>query len=216
VALADALEAVRGRITAAGGDLDAITIVAVTKGFGADAARAAIELGLVDLGENYAQELMAKADAAAGARWHFLGPVQRNKVKALAGRVARWHGVDRAAAAEAIARHRPGASALVQVNVSGDAAKAGCRWDEVGDVVAAALAAGLDVRGLMAIGPAGAPEAARPHFRHLRAVADDLGLPDCSMGMSADLEVAVQEGATIVRVGTALFGPRPARPEMRR
>jgi pyridoxal phosphate enzyme (YggS family) len=213
--LSDRLGAVRHRIEAAGGDPAAITIVAVTKGFGPDMVREAQRVGLGDVGENYAQELLAKVAVEVG-RWHFLGPIQRNKVKALAPHVHLWQGLDRAAAAAAVARHSPGAHVLVQVNVSAEPTKAGCRWDEVDAVVAGAAEQGLDVRGLMAIGPAGPPEHARPAFRQLRQTADRLGLPECSMGMSADLEVAVSEGATIVRVGTALFGPRSAPAEMRR
>jgi pyridoxal phosphate enzyme (YggS family) len=219
VALADLsrrLDDVRARIRSAGRDPDEVTVVAVTKGFGADVAAAAIAVGLVDVGENYAQELLGKAGAVAGARWHFVGSVQRNKVKALAPVVHLWHGIDRPAIADAIARHAPAAAVLVQVNVSGEPAKAGCDWGDVEDLVAHAAGIGLGVRGLMAIGPTGPPEAARPGFHRLRATADRLGLRECSMGMSADLEVAIEEGATIVRVGTALFGPRPAPREMRR
>jgi pyridoxal phosphate enzyme (YggS family) len=219
VALADLsrrLDDVRARIRNAGRDPDAVSVVAVTKGFGVDVAAAAVAAGLVDVGENYAQELLAKAAAVAGARWHFVGSVQRNKVKALAPVVHLWHGIDRPPIADAIVRHAPGAAVLVQVNVSGEPAKAGCEWADVEDLVAHAAGLGLDVRGLMAVGPTGPPEAARTGFRRLRATADRLGLRECSMGMSADLEVAVEEGATIVRVGTALFGPRPARREMRR
>jgi pyridoxal phosphate enzyme (YggS family) len=210
------LAVVRERIADAGGDPAGITIVAVTKGFGADVVAGAVAGGLVDVGENYGQELVAKAGAVPGARWHFVGAVQRNKVKALAPLVHLWHGVDRAGVADAVARHAPGAPVLVQVNVSGEPTKAGCAWAEVDGLVAHAAGLGLDVRGLMAIGPAGPPESARPGFRRLRETADDLELRECSMGMSADLEVAVAEGATIVRLGTALFGPRPARREMRR
>jgi len=108
------LARVRARIEAAGGDLAAVTIVAVTKGFGPDAVRAALGAGLDDLGDNYAQELLAKRAAVGpGAHWHFLGPVQRNKVGALAPAVDWWHSVDRVAVGEAIARHRPGARVLV-------------------------------------------------------------------------------------------------------
>jgi pyridoxal phosphate enzyme (YggS family) len=216
--LTDRLAAVRARIAEAGGDVSRVTVVAVTKGFGPEVVADAVACGLVDVGENYGQELLAKASASGvdGVRWHFVGAVQRNKVKALAPLVHLWQGVDRVAAVEAIAQHAPGAPMLAQVNVSGEPTKAGCRWDEVEGLVGHGADIGLDVRGLMAIGPAGPPEAARPGFRRLRETADRLGLPECSMGMSADLEVAIAEGATIVRVGTALFGPRPARREMRR
>lgn len=210
---------VRRRIAGAGGDPEAVTIVAVTKGFGADAVTAAHRAGLLDVGENYAQELVAKAAEVGplpGLRWHFLGGVQRNKVAVLGPLVAAWQSVDRVEEAAAIARVAPGARVLVQVNLSGEAQKAGCRFDELDGVIAAAGTAGLDVAGLMGVGPAGDPEAARPHFAALAAAARARGLAELSMGMTADLEVAVQQGATMVRVGTALFGPRPRPPHVRR
>jgi pyridoxal phosphate enzyme (YggS family) len=209
------LAEVRDRIRAAGGDPERITVVAVTKGFGADAVEAAVAAGLRDIGENYAGEVVAKAAAVSGVRWHFLGHVQRNKVARLAPLVHLWHGVDRAAAGAAIAARAAGAGVLVQVNVTGDPARNGCPWDGAPALVDELRAVGLDVRGLMAVGPDGDPGAARPLFRRLASLAASLGLAETSMGMSADLEVAVQEGATMVRPGTALFGPRPIAPRAR-
>jgi pyridoxal phosphate enzyme (YggS family) len=220
-------EEVRSHIAGAGGDPARVRVVAVTKGFGPEAVAAARQAGLHDLGENYAQELVSKAEAVAVAapsaglgpeplRWHFLGTVQRNKVRRLAPLVALWHAVDRLDAGEAIARHAPGAAVLVEVSLTGEAHRGGCREDQVAALTAALGDLGLDVRGLMAIGPPGPPEAARAGFRRLAALAADLGLPELSMGMTDDLEIAVQEGATIVRVGRALFGPRPVRRDLRR
>ena len=205
----DGLNAVRARIAATGRDPEAITIVAVTKGFGVDAVRAALASGLADVGENQAQQLLAKFDAGAPpeTRWHFLGPVQRNKVKRLAPHVALWQAIDRAVAGKEVARHQPGAAVLVQVNVSGSEDRPGCMWDDAGPLVDRLRDEGLDVRGLMAVASRG--EGAREQFRRLAALRDDLGLAELSMGMSGDLEVAVEEGATIVRIGSALFGPRP-------
>lgn len=212
------LEVVRARIDAVAGGRE-VTLVAVTKGFGADAVRAALALGLDVVGENYAQELLAKsadleADPVPGVvpRWHFLGRLQRNKVRQLAPVVGVWESVDRAELVAEIAKRAPGAAVYVQANLSGEAQKGGAPLDEVPALVALGRQLGLDVRGLMGVGPAGAPEAARPGFRALVALADELGLPERSIGMSADLEVAVEEGATTVRVGTDLFGPRPPRP----
>lgn len=202
------LEEVRSRIVRAGGDLDAVRLVAVTKSFPAEAVAAARAAGVVDVGENYAQELGDKAAAVGGMRWHFLGSIQRRKVKDVATHVWMWHGVDRAEEGEEIARCAPGAAVLVQVNTSGEESKSGCRWDDAPVLVARLRSLGLDVRGLMGIGPLSDPEDARPGFRRLAALGAEMGLPELSMGMSADLEVAVQEGATIVRVGTAIFGPR--------
>lgn len=213
-AVADRVAAVRARIAAAGRAPEEITVVAVTKGFGADAVVAAAAAGIVDVGENYAQELVEKAEAVH-ARWHFLGHVQRNKVKTIAPVVHLWQGVDRVAAGEEIARRAPGARVLVQVRLEGDT-RNGCEANEVPALVEQLGTLGLDVRGLMAVGPAGPPELARPGFARVRALADRLGLAERSMGMTDDLEVAVEEGSTMVRVGRGLFGARPvARPARR-
>ena len=212
--VADRLAEVRDRIDRAGGDWRAITLVAVTKGFGADAVRAGHEAGLRDFGENYAQELLAKAGSASSAAgWHFLGTIQRRKVPAVSAVVRLWQSVARVVEGQEIARHAPGAGVLVQVNTTGEPHRNGCAWAEVPDLVEGLLTVGLDVRGLMCIGPRDHP---RPHFRRLARLARDLQLAEASMGMSDDLEVAVQEGSTMVRLGTALFGPRPLRRELRR
>lgn len=203
--------AVGERIRAAGGDPDRTTVVAVTKTFPTEIARAARDAGLVDLGENYAQDLVAKAEDLPDVRWHFLGQIQRRTVRDLAPHVALWHGVDRLEEGESIATHAPGAAVLVQINVSGEPTKAGCSWDEAEPLVATLRQLDLDVRGLMAVGPLAEPEAARPHFRRLAGLGRSLGLTELSMGMSADLEIAVEEGATIVRVGTSIFGARTTR-----
>lgn len=212
----EALQHVRDRIVAAGGDLATVRIVAVTKGFGPEAMAAALANGAVDVGENYAQEAVAKVaalgPAAAALRVHFIGHLQSNKVKLLAPHVALWQTVDRASIVPAVARHAPGADVLVQVNVSDEPQKGGCAPVEAEGLVAAAVAAGLTVRGLMTVGRTGPPELARPGFALLRSLCDRMGLPVCSMGMTDDLHVAVSEGATMVRVGSALFGMRPSKP----
>ncbi len=207
--VAERLDDVRARIAAAGGTN--VRIVAVTKGFGADAIEAAVGAGCRDIGENYAQELTAKLVDVRGPApvVHFVGHLQTNKVRQLAPVVDVWQTVDRLAAVEALSRRAPpGAIVLVQVNVAEEPEQGGCAPSDTPAVVEAAVDAGLDVIGLMAIGRAGEPDAARPGFRLLRRLVDDLGLVECSMGMSGDLEVAVEEGSTMVRVGTALFGPR--------
>jgi len=209
--VAERLEAVRARIATAGGT--DVRVVAVTKGFGPDAIEAAVAAGCQDVGENYAQEAVTKLQAVRGPvpRVHFIGHLQTNKVKQLAPVVDVWQSVDRPGAVEAIERHAPpGSVVLVQVNVAGAEQQGGCEPNEAPALVEAAVAAGLHVAGLMAIGRAGEPADARPGFRLLRHLVDDLGLAECSMGMTADLEVAVEEGSTMVRVGTALFGPRAA------
>jgi len=187
-------------------------LVAVTKGFGADAIRAAAAAGADAVGESYAQELerkLAELGGEPGIPVHFIGRVQRNKVRALAPHVALWHSVDRRELGVEIARRRPGAAVLAQVNISGESQKGGCPVDDVHAFVAALRDAGLDVRGLMGVGPVGEPEASRPGFRFLAECARELGLAELSMGMSDDLEVAVECGATMVRVGRSLFGARP-------
>jgi pyridoxal phosphate enzyme (YggS family) len=186
----------------------------VTKGFGSEAVAAAVAAGCRAIGENYAQELVAKAPAAraAGVAVHFIGQLQTNKVRQLAGLVDVWESVDRARLVTELARRAPGARVLVQVDTTGEEGKAGCPIADVPALVRAAADAGLAVAGLMTVGPTeGGPEAARPGFRAVRALVDELGLTICSMGMTADLDVALEEGTTEIRVGTALFGPRPPR-----
>jgi pyridoxal phosphate enzyme (YggS family) len=224
-AVAERLAAVRERIAAAGRDPREVVVVAVTKGFGADAVHAAGAAGLTDVGENYAQELSAKWEATGGAvdgrRWHFLGRVQRNKVRAIAPAVQLWQGVDRPAAGEEIARRATGAGVLVQVDIDppdsgGAGMRNGCAAQDVPALVERLDELGLQVRGLMAVGPAGPPELARAGFRRVVALADRLGLAVRSMGMTDDLDVAVEEGSTMVRVGRGLFGARPGAPRTRR
>lgn len=216
--IAERLAAVRSRIEAGGRSAAEVRIVAVTKNVGPDAVAAIVAAGITDLGENQAQALVAKAAAVpAGVRWHFLGPIQRNKVKALLPHVALWHAVDREVAGAEVARHGGSAPVLVQVNLAGAPQRPGATWDEAPTLVDRLRSIGLDVRGLMGVASRdGGPEGARSEFRRLAALASRLELDELSMGMSNDLEVAVQEGATIVRVGTSLFGARPEAVQMRR
>jgi uncharacterized pyridoxal phosphate-containing UPF0001 family protein len=212
--VAQRLRAVRARIEEAGGDLSHVRIVGVTKGFGPEAVRAARAAGLVDIGENYANELAAKAtDVAADAspptfRWHFLGAIQRNKVARLAPIVGMWQSVARAEEGSRIARFAPGATVLVEVDTTGLAGRNGCPPDEVRALLPRLRDSGLDVRGLMTVAGPG-PAAAQSAFETVRRLGDELGLEERSMGMSDDLEVAVREGTTMVRIGRALFGERP-------
>jgi uncharacterized pyridoxal phosphate-containing UPF0001 family protein len=211
------LEVLRGRIASTGRDQSGVTILAVTKTFPAVAVLAARSSELLDVGENYADELVAKRTTldAPGVAWHFLGRLQRNKLGRLAPLVDVYQSVARDVEAASIARHAPGARCYVQVDVagiSGDTGRNGCALADAPGVVHAARLAGLAVEGLMCVAW-GDPSATRVQFRSLRAVADDLGLPGCSMGMSGDLEIALEEGSTMVRVGTALFGERLERPD---
>ena len=203
-----ALARVRERIVAAGGDAG-VDVLAVTKGFGPEAVTAALAAGCRAIGENYAQELLAKRDATVGAEVHFIGQLQTNKVRQLAPVVHVFETVDRQRVAAEIGRRAPGASVLIQVDTTGEAGKGGCPIGELDPLVEAVTSAGLDLRGLMTVGPtSGGPPAAREGFRRVRTEVDRLGLSVCSMGMSDDLEIAVQEGSTQVRVGSSLFGPR--------
>jgi len=215
LAIAAGLAAVRARIDAAaaraGRDPSSVTLVGVSKTVGVERVRAALRAGLVDLGENRAQELVAKAAELAGAapapRWHFVGRLQRNKVRMLAPHVGLWHSIDRPRLVEVLAREAPGARVLVQVDLGGEPQKGGCPPADVAPLVERLGAAGLRVEGLMTVPRQG--DDPRPAFAALRSLGADLGLSALSMGMSDDFEVAVEEGATLVRVGRALFGPRP-------
>ena len=197
-----------------------VGIVAVTKMFPPDAVASALAAGLTDIGENYVQEAKGKRMQVPGGTWHLIGGLQRNKVRAAVAIFDRIHTVDHLdlataldAAARAAGRRLP---VLVQVNVAGEATKRGADPDAIAGLCATILGLrGLVLDGLMTIGPASEdPESARPCFRALRLLRDDvarrLGVesPHLSMGMSDDFAVAVEEGATLVRLGRVLFGER--------
>jgi len=205
------LARVHDRISDAGGNPDRVTLIAVTKEQPAEAVDAALALGLIDVGENRADALIDRAAAHASeeARWHYLGQIQRNKIRRAAPYVALWQSVDRAEVGAAIARHVPDARVLVQVNLTDDPQRGGAAIDDVPPLVRDLVADGLDVQGLMAVGPLGGSELARDGFTSVVRCADALGLPIRSIGMSDDLEVAIECGSTMVRVGAALFGARP-------
>lgn len=208
VAVQQNLRALRTRIERAGGDPDAVTVVAVTKYQPIDAVRDSIEVGLLDVGENRADALVERAtalEAEGRLRWHYLGQIQRNKLARLAPHVALWQSVDRPELGPAIAKRAPGAQVLVEVNLTDDPQRGGASLAAVPGLVRDLQSDGLGVRGLMAVGPLGGPEAARPGFTAVVRCADDLGLPVRSLGMSDDIEVAIECGSTMVRVGSALF-----------
>lgn len=210
--VAERLVRIRDRIGAAGGDPDRVGVLAVTKGFGPAAVEAAWAAGLGDVGENYANELLAKRAALAGRgpggqRWHFLGALQTNKLARLAPLVDCFQSVSREREGERLAALAPGVRVLVQVAFSTDPGRPGCPPDAVPGLVGALGRLELEVAGLMAVAPP-EPGAARAAFGTLRRLADDLDLPVRSMGMTEDLELAVAEGSTLVRVGRGLFGER--------
>src|SRR4051794_11644148 len=213
--VAERLAGVRRRIAAAGGD-DDVAVLAVTKTFPIAAVHAARRAGIRAVGENYAQEVVAKlaearADGTLGVDVHFIGQLQTNKVRTLVGLVDLVESVDRPSLVDELATRMPRSRILVQVDTADGAGKGGCPPTDVPALVERAADRGLEVAGLMTVGPTtGGAEAARPGFRAVRALVDRLGLRVCSMGMSADLDVAVAEGATEVRIGSALFGVRSA------
>ena len=208
--LAERLERVRQQIAAAGGQH--VDILAVTKGHPVEVVEAARLVGLTAVGENYAQELVGKfAERSIDVTVHFIGQLQTNKVRQIVDLVDVYETLDRHALVVELAKRVPGARVLVQVNTAGAVAKGGCAPADVEPLVAEATSAGLVVDGLMTVGPTvGGPEAARDGFRRVRSLCDALGLATCSMGMSEDFIVAVQEGSTRVRLGSVLFGMRPA------
>jgi PLP dependent protein len=221
VSVAAAVTDVRARIATAarraGRDPATVTLVGATKTVPPERIAEAVTAGVTDLGENRAQELLAKAPTLAdldpAPRWHFLGPLQRNKVRALAPLVACWQSIDRIAVGDTVARHAPGAEVFVEVNLAGEPQKPGCPPDETAALVDALRARGLIVAGLMAVPPVS--DDPRPWFARLRDLAQAAQTPGLSMGMSDDFEAGIAEGATVVRVGRALFGrrPRPQAPQ---
>ncbi|WJF89790.1 YggS family pyridoxal phosphate-dependent enzyme [Paraburkholderia bonniea] len=221
------LDAVQQRIAQAsqlaGRAPGSVTLLAVSKTFPAEAVRAAYEAGQRAFGENYVQEALLKIEALADLRatleWHFIGPLQSNKTRVVAEHFDWVHSVERLKIAQRLSEQRPSVLAplnvCLQVNVSGEASKSGVTPDQAA-ALAHQIAAlpRLRLRGLMAIPEAASSSAAQraPHhqlhalFERLRT--DGLALDTLSMGMSADLEAAVLEGSTIVRIGTAIFGAR--------
>lgn len=223
-----ALARVRGRVARAalrvGREPAEVCLVGVGKGFAVPDLEQAVAVGLADLGENRVQEALPKVAALPGVRWHLIGQLQRNKARAVVGRFALIHSVDRPELAESLARAAEDArrtqDVLVQVNVLSRPGQGGVPPQDAEALVIRIRDLGpLRVRGLMTIAPlVEDPEAVRMVFRSLRVLRDRLQvrlgvvLPELSMGMSGDLEAAVEEGATLVRVGRAIFGARPAGP----
>jgi pyridoxal phosphate enzyme (YggS family) len=222
--IAQNLEEVRHRITAAaqkaGRDPAQVRLVAVSKTMPVELIREAVAAGQRLFGENYLQEARAKIEALGqAASWHFIGHLQSNKAKAAVALFELIHGVDRLklaraldAAAAALGKMQ---DILIQVNLAGEASKSGGSPEAAPELLRQiSLLPNLRVLGLMTMPPFLAPEALRPYFRELRELRDRIQdltgrpLPELSMGMSGDYEVAVEEGATLVRVGTAIFGSR--------
>jgi pyridoxal phosphate enzyme (YggS family) len=204
--LRENVDRVRRRIAEAcarvGRDSSQVTLIAVTKSAPAELIPGLLDLGIRDIGENRPAEALARVGALTGFRRHMIGHLQTNKLeKALA-----WadviHSVDRPSLLEALAKRNKRPPVFVQINISGEASKGGYR-PEAAEAAVAEARRSMEVLGLMTMAPEGAD--ARPHFRALRELAERIGLRGLSMGMSQDFEAAVEEGATHVRVGTAIF-----------
>jgi len=199
----------------AGRDPGEITLVAVSKLKPSALIREAHAAGQRDFGENYAQELRDKAselEALPGLRWHAIGPLQTNKVKYVARAASAFHALERLDVAEELSRRRLDAPlpCYVELNIGAEVSKRGLSPSALGDFLVHVRALpGLRIVGLMALPPPGDDEAAaRGHFRRVRELAREHGLQGLSMGTTEDFELAIEEGATVVRVGTALFGER--------
>lgn len=223
---AENIASVRRRIAEAaarhGRDVDSVTLLAVSKGQPVEAIRAAAGAGIEHFGESYLQEGLGKIEACRDLpiTWHFIGQVQANKTRPIAENFAWVHSVDRLRIAERLSKqrpyHAPPLNVCLQVNIAGETTKGGAEPSEV-PALAEAIAKlpQLRLRGLMCIPPEEQdPERQRHWFAELRRLQEALnangaGLDTLSMGMSGDFEAAIAEGATIVRIGTALFGPRP-------
>ena len=213
------LERVRERLARAaeraGRRPDDVLLIAVSKTVEVERIRAAVAAGVVALGENRVQEAKGKvAELGRAAAWHLIGHLQTNKVKDALDLFDLIHSLDRLELARELERRAAAqgrvADALLQVNVAAEASKGGVAPDAVGETLDLIGKLGhVRVRGLMTIPPeVERAEESRPWFRRLRELAERHGLPELSMGMSGDFEVAIEEGATMVRVGTAIFGPR--------
>ena len=193
-----------------------VTVVAISKGQPVEKVLETYELGHRDFGENRAQDLADKAALLpADIRWHFVGPLQTNKVRLVRPVATLLHSLDRKSLALAwLKGNGLPPPVLIQVNVGDEPQKSGVSEEELVPLVSTAVELGLDVRGLMAIPPAPeSPEASRPHFRRLRLLGERVrgtfpGVTELSMGMTDDYTVAIEEGASIIRVGRAIFGPR--------
>jgi pyridoxal phosphate enzyme (YggS family) len=218
VSIRDNVAEVRQRVADAcarvGRDASDVTLIAVTKVFPADFVDQAIAAGITDIGENRVQEARDKKPLVHGsARWHLIGHLQSNKAKDAVRLFDVVQTVDSVDLAQKIARAAEAAGKrqeiLLQVNVGNEEQKSGAARAEVPALVQALRGIdAIDLRGLMAIPPLGTAEETRRYFRELRALRDDVGVEQLSMGMSEDFEVAIEEGATIVRVGRAIFGSR--------
>ncbi len=192
---------------------DNVQIIAVTKTFPASAVNAVVAAGCSFIGENYAQDLLEKwpeVDVNHRPEVHFIGRLQTNKVRSLSHVVDVWQSVDRISVIDEIARRAPNARVMLQVNAAGESEKGGCAMSDLEGMYGRCSASGLTVIGLMTVGPTnGEVAATRQAFETTARLAQGLGLREVSMGMTGDLELAIDCGSTMVRIGSAIFGDRP-------
>lgn len=211
------LERVRAAEARAGRPSGTVELVAVSKLQPPEAIRAAYAAGARAFGENYAQELRDKAEALSGLqglRWHAIGPLQTNKARYVARSAHVFHALDRLEVAQELSRRRTGSplAVYVEVNVAGEGSKSGVAPETLRTLIDAVRPLpGLELVGLMTMPPLAPADEVRPYFRALAALAHEHGLRGLSMGSTQDYEAAIEEGATVVRVGTAIFGERPRR-----
>ncbi len=204
----------RERVRSLGGTK--VQILAVTKGFDAQVIETAAECGFMSIGESYAQELEAKwsqlgESLQSELSVHFIGKMQTNKVRKIERIVGTWQTVDRVSLIEELSKRAGGADVMLQINIAGNDSQGGCEFSEASELVSFVRDKGLNPVGAMAIGPQGDPADIRVAYKKLVDFADDHELPERSIGMTNDLEIAIEAGSTMVRIGTALFGDRPQR-----
>ena len=185
-------------------------LLPVTKGFGAEEVQAMLEVGLTHVGESYAQEVIEKAQIISDNRiaWHMIGRVQSNKVRKLSETISLWHSVDRKDLITEISKRKKDSKVLIQVDMNNRPQQGGCSLEEVPELIEFASGKGLKVDGLMTIGVDQDVEATKRAFAGLAKIAESMGLREISMGMSDDYEIAIDHGATILRVGRGIFGER--------
>ena len=204
-------ESILNRVHEIGGEH--VRVVAVTKTFSASAVNAVVAAGCSMIGENYAQDLLEKwpgVDLAHRPEVHFIGRLQSNKVRSLSPIVNVWQSVDRKSVVTEIARRAPRSRIMLQVNATGEVDKGGCEVGLLDDLFAHSIELGLEVIGLMTVGPTSGDVAlTRKAFEMTARLARERGLPEVSMGMTGDLELAIECGSTMVRIGSAIFGDRP-------
>ncbi len=185
-------------------------IIAVTKSLDKEAVVIAKEAGIQAVGENYAQELIEKHRTLGDleVEWHMIGAVQRNKIRKLSGILSFWQSVDRIEVLEEIKKRDPAAKVLIQINPLGEIGKGGCSFHDAGRLIEHGLEIGLSVEGIMAVGVQGDLGKTSDIFSKVEALTEEFGLPERSIGMSDDIELAIDHGSTMLRIGRALFGER--------